>query len=93
MLCFQIPSLQSSSTYPSPSSAVMWGPEGDGGGSGDYEYEADEGSDNETNSVRFSFTNVENNRSEESVIELPGMAMMIQTRASETLIGVGKDTG
>ena len=75
----------------------MWGSEGgDGGGSGDYEYEsADEGiSDNETSSVRFSFTNVENNRSEESVIELPGMIMMmIQTRVRETSTGVGKDTG
>ena len=76
ILYFQIPSLQSSS---SPSSSViMWG--SDGGGSGDYEYESDEGiSDNETSSVRFSFTNVENNRSEESVIELPGMIIMIQT--------------
>ena len=90
---FQIPSLQSSSS-PSPS-VIMWGSEGgDGGGRGDNEYEADEGSDNETSSVRFSFTNVENNRSEESVIELPGMIMMmIQTRAWETPTKVGRDTG
>ena len=90
ILYFQIPSLQSSS---SPSSSViMWGSEGgDDGGSGDYEYESDEGSDNETSSVRFSFTNVENNRSEESVIELPGMIMMmIQTRVRETKKGVGE---
>ena len=76
ILYFQIPSLQSSSTSPS-SSVIMWGSEG--GGSGDYEYESDEGGDNETSSVRFSFTNVENNRSEESVIELPGMIMMINS--------------
>ena len=78
ILYFQIPSLQSSS---SPSSSViMWGSNGDGGGSGDYEYESDKGiSDNETSSVRFSFTNVENNRSEESVIDLPGMIMMINS--------------
>ena len=95
ILYFQIPSLQSSSS-PSPS-VIMWGSEGGdggGGGSGDYEYEADEGSDNGTSSVRFSFTNVENNRSEESVIELPGMIMMmIQTRAWETPTKVGRDTG
>ena len=41
-------------------------PPGQGGGSGEYEYEADEGS------------------SEESVIELPGMIMMIQIQARET---------
>ena len=57
----------------------MW--DSEGGGSGDYEYESDEGSDNGTNSVQFSFTNVENNRSEESVIELPGMVVMIQTQS------------
>ena len=36
-------------------------------GSGDYGFD-----DNEMSSVQFSFTNVENNRSEENVIELPG---------------------
>ena len=36
-------------------------------GSGDYGFDY-----NETSSVQFSFTNVENNRSEENVIELPG---------------------
>ena len=41
-------------------------PPGQGGGSGEYEYEADEGS------------------SEESVIELPGMIVMIQIQARET---------
>ena len=48
----------------------MWESGGDNedSGSGDYEY-----FDNETSSVQFSFTNVENNRSEESVIELPGI--------------------
>ena len=41
-------------------------PPGQGGGSGEYEYEADEGS------------------SEESVIKLPGMILMIQIQARET---------
>ena len=50
----------------SSSSVIMWGSEGDGGGSGDYEYVADEES------------------SEESVTELPGMIVMIQIQARET---------
>ena len=61
---FQIPTLRNS--------AVMWdsgGDKEDYSGSGDYaNYEED---DNGTSSIQFSFTNVENNRSEESVIELP----------------------
>ena len=54
----------------------MWESGGDkeDSGSGDYEY-----FDNETSSVQFSFTNVENNRSEESVIELPGIECATQT--------------
>ena len=56
----------------------MWDSVDDGGGgdtdvfgSGDYgETDYD---DNGTSSVQFSFTNVENNRSEENVIELPGI--------------------
>ena len=53
----------------------MWDSGGDNedDGSGDY----DNYDDNETSSVQFSFTNVENNRSEESVIELPGIFMII----------------
>ena len=56
-------------------SLVMWDSGGDNedDGSGDY----DNYDDNETSSVQFSFTNVENNRSEESVIELPGIFMII----------------
>ena len=52
----------------------MWDSGGDNedDGSGDY----DNYDDNETSSVQFSFTNVENNRSEESVIELPGIFMI-----------------
>ena len=65
---FQIPTLRNS--------AVMWdsgGDKEDYSGSGDYaNYEED---DNGTSSIQFSFTNVENNRSEESVIELPGMTV------------------
>ena len=61
-----------------PPPSAMW--DSGGAAGGDYgsgsDYAFDD--DNETSSVQFSFTNVENNRSEENVIELPGTVTILQ---------------